>query len=55
MASLRKLLPTKATNERKDKKAEWIHRLEEAVLRSQERELNMDARMQEEIKRQVAL
>ena len=40
---------------RKDEEAERIHRLEEAVLQSRERELNMDMRMQEEIKRQVAL
>ena len=40
---------------RKDKEAEWIRRLEEAVLQSWERELSMEARMQEEIKRQVAL
>jgi hypothetical protein len=40
---------------RKDEEAEQIRRLEEAVLESQEWELNMDARMQEEIKWQVAL
>ena len=40
---------------RKDELAERIRKLEEAVLRSQERDLNMDARMQEEIKQQVAL
>ena len=38
-----------------DEEVERIRRLEEAVLRSQERELNMDVRMQEEIKWQVAL
>jgi len=45
----------KSHQRRKDEEAEQIHRLEEAVLQSREQELNMDARMQEEIKRQVAL
>jgi hypothetical protein len=48
---------------RKDEEAEWIRRLEEAVLQSREpqrerereRELSMEARMQEEMKQQVAL
>jgi hypothetical protein len=41
--------------QRKDEEAKQIRRLEEVVLRSQERELNMDARMQEKIRWQVAL
>ena len=36
---------------RKDEEAKRIRRLEEAVLQSRERELSMEARMQEEIKR----
>lgn len=40
---------------RKDEEAERIRRLEEAVLQSQEREQSLEARMQEEIKRQVEL
>jgi hypothetical protein len=40
---------------RKDEEVERIHKLEEAMLQSREQELNMDARMQEEIKQQVAI
>ena len=40
---------------RKDEEAKRIHMLEEAVQKTHERELNMDVRMQEEIKWQVAL
>jgi len=36
---------------RKEEEIEQIRRLEEAVLRSQEQELNMEAKMQEEIRR----
>ena len=41
--------------QRKEEEVERIRRLEESVHRSWEQELNMDVRMQEEIKRQVAL
>jgi hypothetical protein len=45
----------RSRQQRKDEEAERIRMLEEAVLQSRERELNMELRMQEEIKQQVAL
>jgi len=45
----------RSRQQRKDEEAEQIRGLEEVVLQSRERELSMEARMQEEIKRQVTL
>ena len=54
MDSLRTDLPTEATRE-KEEEAQRLQRLEEAMREAQERKKNLEARMQEKIRRQVQI